>query len=111
MTVAGYHIVDAADGPTALKLLETSARFDLLITDLGLPGGLTGEQLRMLPERFERSSKSCLSLDTLRMPWSKTAICPAGSRVLAEPFPIEAVVQKVSSLLPVGRDDNNLPRF
>jgi two-component system KDP operon response regulator KdpE len=36
LTAAGYEVIEAADGATALKLLVTSAP-DLLILDLGLP--------------------------------------------------------------------------
>ena len=41
----GYRILLANDGPSALKILESNARVDLLITDVGLPGGLNGRQV------------------------------------------------------------------
>jgi PAS domain S-box-containing protein len=41
----GYRYVEAEDGLSGLKLLETDQRLDLLITDIGLPGGLNGRQL------------------------------------------------------------------
>lgn len=42
---AGYSALEAADGPTGLKMLETAGHLDLLITDVGLPGGLNGRQV------------------------------------------------------------------
>jgi CheY-like chemotaxis protein len=42
---AGYVVLQAGDGPGGLKLLQTDARIDLLITDVGLPGGLNGRQV------------------------------------------------------------------
>ena len=42
---AGYTAIEAGDGPTALKVLQSQARIDLLITDVGLPGGLNGRQV------------------------------------------------------------------
>ncbi len=42
---AGYHIVEAADGAAALKILHSNARIDLVITDVGLPGGVNGRQV------------------------------------------------------------------
>ena len=42
----GYHILEAADGPTALRLSATYAgSIDMLLTDLVMPGGLSGGQL------------------------------------------------------------------
>jgi CheY-like chemotaxis protein len=41
----GYVALEAADGPEALKVLESRARVDLLVTDVGLPGGLNGRQV------------------------------------------------------------------
>jgi two-component system, cell cycle sensor histidine kinase and response regulator CckA len=42
----GYHILEAADGPTALRLSATYAgAIDLLLTDMVLPGGLSGWQV------------------------------------------------------------------
>jgi len=41
----GYQIQEAEDGFAGLKILESAARVDLLITDVGLPGGMNGRQL------------------------------------------------------------------
>lgn len=42
---AGYAVIEAPDGPAGLKVLESNARIDLLITDVGLPGGMNGRQV------------------------------------------------------------------
>ncbi|MDV2687175.1 response regulator, partial [Alkalihalophilus lindianensis] len=41
----GYQAVEAGEGASALKMLQSDARIDLLITDVGLPGGMNGRQL------------------------------------------------------------------
>jgi PAS domain S-box-containing protein len=41
----GYEILEAADGPAALLILETSSHVDLLFTDVVLPGGMRGPEL------------------------------------------------------------------
>jgi len=41
----GYKALEAADGMTALALLRSDLRIDLLVTDVGLPGGLNGRVL------------------------------------------------------------------
>jgi CheY-like chemotaxis protein len=40
----GYNVVEAPDGATALRL-GSQQSFDLLVTDVGLPGGMNGRQL------------------------------------------------------------------
>jgi PAS domain S-box-containing protein len=42
---AGYLAVEAGDGPSAMKVLQSDARVDLLITDVGLPNGMNGRQV------------------------------------------------------------------
>ncbi|QJQ01310.1 hybrid sensor histidine kinase/response regulator [Herbaspirillum rubrisubalbicans] len=41
----GYRVLEAEDGPTALKVLSAYPELDLLITDVGLPNGMNGRQL------------------------------------------------------------------
>jgi CheY-like chemotaxis protein len=41
----GYTPLQAADGPTGLKILRSPVRIELLITDVGLPGGMNGRQI------------------------------------------------------------------
>ena len=41
----GYRVLEAADGPSALHLLDSGARVDMLVTDVGLPNGMNGRQV------------------------------------------------------------------
>ena len=45
ITESGFVALEAADGAAGLRILETDARVDLLVTDVGLPGGLNGRQV------------------------------------------------------------------
>ena len=42
---AGFAVVTAANGPQALEMLARDPRIDLLVTDMVMPGGLSGAQL------------------------------------------------------------------
>ena len=41
----GYGALEAEDGASGLKILQSRARIDLLITDVGLPNGMNGRQV------------------------------------------------------------------
>ncbi|RZM11654.1 MAG: response regulator, partial [Sphingomonas sp.] len=41
----GYTAIEAGDGAAALRILRSDARIDLLVTDVGLPGGMNGRQV------------------------------------------------------------------
>jgi len=41
----GFNVIEVGDGPSALAELRNLAHVDLLLTDVGLPGGLNGRQL------------------------------------------------------------------
>ena len=52
MTIArlqdlGYRVLDAANGPAALTLLDTHPDVDLLFTDMVMPGGMTGADVAL----------------------------------------------------------------
>jgi PAS domain S-box-containing protein len=41
----GYRVIEAADGPQAQNILESDQPIDLLLTDVVMPGGITGRRL------------------------------------------------------------------
>jgi DNA-binding response OmpR family regulator len=45
LTEHGYKIIEAEGASTGLRILESDMRIDLLITDVGLPGGINGRQV------------------------------------------------------------------
>ena len=41
----GYVAIEAADGASGLRVLQSDVRIDLLVSDVGLPGGMNGRQM------------------------------------------------------------------
>lgn len=52
LTSAGYRVTTAANGPEAISIAERSPGFDLLLTDLMMPGMNGRELLQKLRERW-----------------------------------------------------------
>ncbi|MGY4287897.1 PAS domain S-box-containing protein [Bradyrhizobium sp. LM2.7] len=48
----GYRTLAAGDGATALALVEQGAKFDLLFTDIIMPGGMNGQELAAAVRRL-----------------------------------------------------------
>ena len=59
LTGHGYDVVEAADGPEALLRLGDAGPFRLMITDVGLPGGMNGAELATVPESGSRLFRCC----------------------------------------------------
>ncbi len=97
----GYDVIEAADGMAALPILRGDRRIDLLVTDVGLPGGMNGRQLA----DAARVSRAGLKVLFITGYAEHAAIGPdqlhAGMQVLAKPFAIEALARRVGEL--VGR--------
>ena len=48
----GYSVTEAADGPSGIKILQSLKEIDLLVTDVGLPGGMNGRQVGDVARSF-----------------------------------------------------------
>jgi CheY-like chemotaxis protein len=41
----GYRVLEAQTGAAAIRVVQTGAQIDLLVSDVGLPGGMNGKQV------------------------------------------------------------------
>jgi PAS domain S-box-containing protein len=94
----GYHTIEASDGITALKILESSARIDMLITDVGLPLGLNGRQVADAA-RLERPDLKVLFITG----YAENAAIGNGHldpamQMLAKPFTVDELLTKLDQL-------------
>lgn len=95
----GYATLEAADGHAAQRILSSDARVDLLITDVGLPGGMNGRQLADAA-RARRPDLATLFITG----YAENAALShghlgSGEHVLTKPFAIDALALRVRDLL------------
>ncbi|WP_336619059.1 hybrid sensor histidine kinase/response regulator [Pseudomonas sp. PS02302] len=95
----GYVIIEAADGAGGLEVLHSDARIDLLVTDVGLPGGMNGRQLADAA-RVQRPALKVLFITG----FAETSLLSdghlePGMAILTKPFAVEALAQRVKGLV------------
>ena len=107
----GYRVIEAIDGPSGLRLLQerlgpaVGGGVDLLVTDIGLPGGLNGRQLadaaRGLAPALPILLITGYAGDAMN---DQDALAP-GMEMLAKPFELDALTERVRTM--IGRSRGN----
>jgi PAS domain S-box-containing protein len=96
---SGYAVIEAPDGPAGLRVLESNARIDLLITDVGLPGGMNGRQVADAA-RMSRPDLKVLFITG----YAENAIIGRGRldhgmSVLTKPFQMEVLAGRIREII------------
>lgn len=94
----GYSVIEAADGPSAMKVLNSNRPINLLVTDVGLPNGMNGRQLADAA-RVARNGLKVLFITG----YAENAVLnPAhfnqDMHVMTKPFEMDAFGRKVNEL-------------
>jgi PAS domain S-box-containing protein len=99
LTEAGYAVIEAPDGPAGLRVLESNARVDLLITDVGLPGGMNGRQVADAA-RMNRPALKVLFITG----YAENAVVARGQLakgmfVVAKPFQMDILAKRIREII------------
>ncbi len=100
----GYSAIEAHDVASGLKVLHSKVRIDLLITDIGLPGGLNGREVADAA-RVSRPDLKVLFITG----YAETAVLShghldPGMHVLTKPFEMETLAARVKELIAASRN-------
>ena len=95
----GYTAIEAADGASGLKVLQSDIRIDLLVTDVGLPGGMNGRQVADAA-RVARPALKVLFITG----YAENAVLShghldPGMHVLTKPFAMETLATRIKDLI------------
>jgi PAS domain S-box-containing protein len=96
---AGYATLEAQDGPTGLKILQSSAKIDLLVTDVGLPGGLNGRQVFDAAQVTRPKLKALFITGYAENAAIGNGLLGAGMQVITKPFEMTALANKVREMI------------
>jgi CheY-like chemotaxis protein len=99
LTELGYTTIDAHNAAEGLVALRSDREIDLMITDVGLPGGMNGKQLADEGRGVRPGLKVLFVTGYAAHGVLDGAPLPAGMHVLSKPFAEPALIAKVESML------------
>ena len=95
----GYTVIGAADGAAGLKVLQSGAPIELLITDVGLPNGLNGRQVADHARTLRPGLKVLFITGFAENAAVGNGHLEPGMELLTKPFTLEALTSKVAAMI------------
>jgi PAS domain S-box-containing protein len=100
----GYTAIEAADSAAGLRVLQSDVRIDLLITDVGLPGGMNGRQMADAARTARPDLKVLFITGYAENAILGNGHLSPGMAVLTKPFAIETMAARIRSMIEAGRE-------
>nr|WP_245931058.1 PAS domain-containing protein [Methylobacterium radiodurans] len=95
----GYTAIEAADAASGLKVLQSDVRIDLLVTDVGLPGGMNGRQMADAARVGRPDLKVLFITGYAENAAVGNGHLEPGMAVLTKPFVMEALASRIKELI------------
>ncbi|NML94690.1 ATP-binding protein [Novosphingobium olei] len=95
----GYACLEAGDGAEALAVLEATPVLDLLVTDVGLPGGLNGRQVADAARRTRPMLKVMFVTGYAESSVIDGSAIESGMDILTKPFTVEELTNRITMLV------------
>jgi PAS domain S-box-containing protein len=98
----GYTAIEAADGAAGLKVLQSDVRLDLLVTDVGLPGGMNGRQMADAGRALRPDLKVLFITGYAETAVLGDGALEPGMAVLTKPFVVETLGLRIREMIARG---------
>lgn len=95
---AGYRTLQAADGPSAIPVLESSQHLDLLISDVGLPG-LNGRQVAEIGRKHRPDLKVLFVTGYAQHAAVRSDFLGPGMQMITKPFQSDVLALRVREMI------------
>ncbi|MDB5480171.1 MAG: hybrid sensor histidine kinase/response regulator [Caulobacteraceae bacterium] len=99
LEAAGYRVLQAADGPSGLTILNAGERIDLLLPDVGLPGGLNGRQVADLARTTRPGLKVLFVTGYAENAAVGAGHLEPGMQVITKPFAMTTLGARVREII------------
>ncbi|MDB5553318.1 MAG: hybrid sensor histidine kinase/response regulator [Rhizobium sp.] len=96
---AGYKAIEANDGAAGLKILQSDTRIDLMITDVGLPGGMNGRQVADAGRALRPGLKVLFITGYAENAVVSNGHLDQGMQVMTKPFAVEMLGNKIREMI------------
>ncbi|QXI26462.1 GAF domain-containing hybrid sensor histidine kinase/response regulator [Pseudomonas vanderleydeniana] len=97
----GYTVIQAADSLEGLRLLRSGAHIDLLLTDVGLPGGMNGRQMAEAGMDLRPQLKVLFITGYAENSAISDGELPCGMQVMTKPFVLDSLENRIREILTV----------
>ncbi|WP_025214533.1 PAS domain-containing protein [Pseudomonas brassicacearum] len=97
----GYTALQAQDAKSALPLLESDQRIDLLVTDVGLPG-MNGRQLAEIARQHRPDLKVLFMTGYAQKAAERQGFLDQGMDLVAKPFTLDLLATKIRTMINHG---------
>lgn len=94
----GYRAHEAEDAKSALPVLESDLRLDLLVTDVGLPG-MNGRQLAEIARQHRPELKVLFMTGYAEIAAERQGFLEEGMDMVAKPFSIDLLANKIRTMI------------
>lgn len=98
----GYECIEAADAAAGLKVLQSDLDLDLLISDVGLPGGMSGRQMADVARTRRPNLKVLFITGYAENAAISNGHLEPGMHVMSKPFPMDALATRIKSIIEAG---------
>jgi PAS domain S-box-containing protein len=95
----GYAAIEAPDGASGLEVLRSRARVDLLVSDIGLPGGMNGRQMADVARQLRPNLKVLFITGYAEQALLGDGRLEPGMQVMTKPFALAAMAQRIKEML------------
>jgi PAS domain S-box-containing protein len=95
----GYAAIEAPDAAVALTILRSDQRVDLLITDVGLPGGMNGRQLAEAARQARPGLKVLFVTGYAENGVLENGVLAPGMYVMTKPFAVELLARRIPEII------------
>ena len=95
----GYRAFEAEDGEAALRLLRSELEIDLLVTDIGLPGGMNGKQLADMARSLRPGLRVMFITGYAGQSVLSASKVDASTDVLTKPFALDTLARRIRQLI------------
>jgi CheY-like chemotaxis protein len=99
----GYHTIEAGESASGLKHLQSGDRIDILVTDVGLPGGLNGRQLADAGRVLRPNLKVLFMTAYAHNTRIGSEALEPGMELITKPFVVGALIERVNGMIETGK--------